>query len=112
MGENAAAVRADLAQELRDALDQATLCAQHLPVDVGDLAFPDRYSNNPLAVVVDRHAELVVRDRHRTHALGRLLGSGRVMRQQRCCDAALRLRQRRGQHRIGTIGHSLVELRA
>ena len=54
MGENAAAVRADLAQELRDALDQATLCAQHLPVDVGDLSFPDRYRNNPLGVVVDR----------------------------------------------------------
>ena len=37
-----AAARADLAQQFGDAPDQAALGAQHLLVDIGDLAFADR----------------------------------------------------------------------
>ncbi len=85
-------MRADFAQQLGDALNQATVGAQYLAVDVGDLAFPKRYRDNPLGVVVDGGPQLVVGDCHGLHGLGRLLGGGWIMRQQRGCNTALRLR--------------------
>ncbi len=102
----------DLAQQFGDALDQASLGAQHLLVDVGYLPLADRYADDRLGIGVDRGAEVRLRNRHRAHALRGLFGSRWIARQQRRGDPALGLEQCRRNMGIGRLGDGGVELLA
>ena len=106
------AAGAHFAQQFGNALDQASFGTEHLLVDIGDLTLPDRYADDRLGIAVDGRAKSRIRNRHRPHALRRLFGSGRIVRKQRRSDAALRLRQRRGDRRVGALGHRTVEFLA
>ena len=110
--ENAAPPVADFAQQLRDALDQASLRTQHLLVDVGYLPLAERYVDDRLGIGIDRGAEVRLRNRHRAHALRGLFGGRWIARQQRRGDPALGLEQGRRDMGIGGLGDGGVELLA
>ena len=81
-GEDTAPPLTDLAQQFRHALDQAALRTQHFLVDIGNLQFAGRYVGDRQRIIVDCRAQVRIRDRQGAHALRRLFGRRRVMRQQ------------------------------
>ena len=97
--QHVAAAVADLAQQFGDPLDQASLGAENFLVDIGDLTFADRYGNDRVGVIVDGAAQFGIRDRQRPHALRRLFGGRRIVRQQSDRDPALGLEQDRADRR-------------
>ena len=56
-GQHVAAARADLTQQFGDLPDQASLRAENVPVDIGDLTFADRYRDDRVGVMVDGRAK-------------------------------------------------------
>ena len=109
VGQHAPLLGAEFAQQLGHPPDQAALGPQHFAVEVGDLAFPGRQRNDRLGIGADRAAEAWLVDGERTHALGRLFGAGRIVRQQGLGDTALRAEQRRGCGPVRGFSDRLVE---
>ncbi|MGY4416967.1 hypothetical protein ACVWW4_008703 [Bradyrhizobium sp. LB7.1] len=105
-----AAPGTDLAQQFGDAPDQPALGSQHLAIDIGDLPFPDRDRNDGPGIIIDGRFQPGIADVHRPHALRRLLGRGRIAREQSERDPALRLRQAGGQLAVGGARDRHIEL--
>ena len=103
------AARADFAQEFGDTLDQASLGTEYLLVDIRNLTFADRDGDDRLGIIVDRGAEFCIRYRQHPHALGGPFGGRRIARQQPGGDAALGLKQGRGDNRVRRLGNCCVE---
>ena len=100
---------AEVAQQIGDATDHLPLGAQHLAVELGNLAFGPRDRDDRIGVGIRGNAKGGIVDRKRPHALRGLLGGCRIVRQQGRGNLVLLPEQRSRSGPVGHFGGRLLE---